>query len=84
MRITLAIAAAIFAAGTIAHADDATPAPSPNGHTIGHDGKMWRMEGCAAYPVTAETKTEPASDLLAKMGGKKKPQQLAQSTPVEE
>ena len=53
MRKTLVIAALILAPG-LAFADDKTPVPGHNGLTIGHDGKMWRMEGCAAYPVEAE------------------------------
>lgn len=24
---------------------------TPSGTFLGHDGKLWRMEGCAAYPV---------------------------------
>ena len=67
MRHALAIAALalIPAAG---FADDAPV--GNNGLTVGPDGKMWRMEGCAAYPVEAQA------------GAQSKP--VAVSKPVEE
>ena len=68
MRHALAIAA-LALIPTAGFADDAKPV-GHNGLTIGHDGKMWRMEGCAAYPVEAQA------------GGQSKP--VAISTPAED
>lgn len=68
MRWILATALAVIAAGS-AVAGDKTAAPGHNGLTVGHDGKMWRMEGCAAYPVEAHA------------GGQSKPVAAAAVTP---
>mgnify|MGYP005730154033 CR=1 FL=1 len=68
MRLILATAALVMLPLTGGHAGDVTTTNSPNGYTIGHDGKMWRMEGCAAYPVTAETgaQSKPVATATAK------------------
>lgn len=68
MRWMIAVALAVMAFGSTAIADEKAPVPGHNGLTIGHDGKMWRMEGCAAYPVDA------------KAGGQSKP--VAAATPA--
>lgn len=53
--------------------------PSPNGTLIGPDGKVWRVEGCAAYPVEDQVKAPESKSLKARL--KKKAARLAASTP---
>ena len=85
MRTLTILTAAFMAFGTLAHAGD-TGTPSAHGHVIGHDGKLWRMEGCAAYPVNAEAAT-PAKTQTVQQSvptPAETPEKLAQSKPVTE
>ena len=66
MRHALAIAALALIPAT-GFAGDLKPVGN-DGHTVAPDGTMWRMEGCAAYPVQAQA------------GAQSKP--VAQSTPA--
>ena len=76
MRLTLAIAA-LALLPTAALADDAK-AKHPQGAFIGHDGKLWKMEGCAAYPVDAKGNALPLASVPA-APAKDAPKKLAQS-----
>ena len=82
MRKALAIAALALIPAATALAGEKTPAAGADGLTIGHDGKMWRMEGCAAYPVEAQAggQSKPVAEATA--APEAKPEELAQSRPV--
>ena len=51
-------------------------------HLIGNDGVRYVVEGCAAYPVTAEAKPQQ-SKAVASTDVPKAKVKLAQSKPVE-
>lgn len=81
MRSTLFLIVALALGGGAALADDGTGVPS--GTFLGHDGNLWRMEGCAAIPVepragaqskpaaVADNATATALRPLARMSGSK-------------
>ena len=54
----------------------------PKGHLYDHNGVRYVMEGCAAYPVTAEAKPQQ-SRAVATVDTLKAKDKLAQSKPVE-
>ena len=54
----------------------------PKGHLIGNDGVRYVVEGCAAYPVTAEAKPQQSKS-VASTDMLKAKDKLAQSKPVE-
>lgn len=66
---------------TTAFAGDSKQSPGAQGQLIGHDGKRYVMEGCAAYPVTAEA-TPKQSRPAAALKMEPAPRKLAQSKPV--
>lgn len=37
----------------------------PQGQLIGHDGNHWVMEGCAAYPMTADSAAQQSKSTVA-------------------
>lgn len=82
MRKALAIAALALIPAAAAVADDKTPTAGADGLTIGHDGKMWRMEGCAAYPVEAQAGGQSTPVAAAATAPEAKPEKLAQSRPA--
>ena len=53
----------------------------PKGHLVGSDGVRYVMEGCAAYPVTAEAKPQQ-SKAVATADTLRAKDKLAQSKPV--
>ncbi len=70
MKAVLTLALALTIA-EVADAADKLPAAAPDGHVIGPDGKLWRMEGCAAYPVLGaqSVPTPPPADQAAEKPG---------------
>ena len=80
MRWMIATAFLAMACGS-AVADDKVP--GHNGLTIGTDGKMWRMEGCAAYPVEAQAGAQSKPVATAPVA-EEKPAKLAKSDKVAE
>lgn len=76
MRALTVFALTAFTASA-AFAGDAVK-NDPKGHLIGPDGVRYVVEGCAAYPVTAEAKPQQ-SKAVATLRAKDK---LAQSKPV--
>ena len=69
----LAVTAPAFAGEKSAH---------PAGTFIGHDGKLWKMEGCAAYPVDAAGKALPVASAPKATPAEAAPKKLAQSKPA--
>ena len=57
----LVLTAAMFAFSAPALAGDKSAHPA--GTFIGHDGKLWKMEGCAAYPVDSAGKALPLASV---------------------
>lgn len=74
MRHALAIAALALIPAS-GFADDAPV--GNNGQTVGPDGKMWRMEGCAAYPIEAEAGAQSKPVAVSKPTDE--PKKLAES-----
>lgn len=78
---TLAILVLSSLVATAAYAGDTRNSPGAHGQLIGHDGKRYVMEGCAAYPVTAEAAPKQ-SRTVASLKMERAPRKLAQSKPV--
>ena len=53
--------------------------PSQGEKLLGHDGKQWVMEGCAAYPVTAESGQRQSRPARASNTWTRPAKKLAQS-----
>ena len=82
MLKALAIAAVALIPAAPALAGDKTPAAGADGLTIGHDGKLWRMGGCAAYSVEAQAGGQSTPVAEAKPAAGTVPEKLAQSRPA--
>ena len=73
---------AVFAFSTSMAVAGELKAPAHGEKLIGHDGKQWVMEGCAAYPVTAETATKQSRPVVVRDSWTRPEKKLAQSQPV--
>ena len=78
MRLYIAILAVSALPAVSALADDKIPA----GAFKGHDGKLWKMEGCAAYPVDAQGNALPVATAPVSTPKAEETSKLAQSKPA--
>ena len=83
LRFALILFCAAFTGG-IALADDSLAddanAPTHGEKLLGHDGNQWIMEGCAAYPVNAATKTRQDRARSARNNWTRPKRKLARNT----
>ena len=76
MRKIVLLTATFLMPVSMSYADDSASA----GTFLGHDGKLWRMEGCAAYPVEPQAGASSAPVVADKTPEQSK--KLAQSKPA--
>ena len=76
-RIASILAAFVLTIAPAFAGDQKTPVHGEK--LLGHDGKQWVMEGCAAYPVTAEATQQQSKPVPAPNTWTRPAKKLAQS-----
>jgi hypothetical protein len=77
IRIASILAAFALTASPAVAGDQRTPVHGEK--LLGHDGKQWVMEGCAAYPVTTEAARQQSKPVPAPNSWTRPAKKLAQS-----